>query len=164
MKPKQPTQVNEFDKKVRIFSHDYLKCCRYICDIDDPQRDFTKKLYSKMISSSMLLEDFLDFHGAKNNKDWYFYRELSAAVRHLSLAANFQKHLSNRLLFYDLSDYSDFQNDGEVTLGFLNQTLVNMAPVILEEARLHDIPVPDDQFATEDFPGITTGDPSTSNS
>jgi phosphotransferase system HPr-like phosphotransfer protein len=126
--------------------------------MDDPKNGFTKKLYSKLISSSMLLEDFLDFHGAKNNKDWYYYRELSAAVRHLSLGANFQKHLTNRLLFYDLSDYKDFQKDGEVTLDFLTQALMKMAPIILEEARLHDIRIPDDQFSNDDFPKITTND------
>ena len=158
MKKPQIDPCNTFDKKVRIFSHDYLKCCLYITGMDDPHNEFTKKLYSKLISSSMLLEDFLDFHGAKNNKNWYYYRELSAAVRHLSLGANFQKHLSNRLLFYDLSNYSDFQKDGEVTLEFLTQTLVKMAPVILEEARLHDIPIPEDQFNKDDFPNITTSD------
>ena len=150
--------MNAFDNKVRIFSHDYLKCCLYIAGMDDPKNGFTKKLYSKLISSSMLLEDFLDFHGAKNNKDWYYYRELSAAVRHLSLGANFQKHLTNRLLFYDLSDYKDFQKDGEVTLDFLTQALMKMAPIILEEARLHDIRIPDDQFSDDDFPKITTND------
>ena len=158
MKNSPPLDGNTFDKKVRIFSHDYLKCCRYITDMDNPQNEFTKKLYSKLISSSMILEDFLDFHGAKNNKDWYYYRELSAAVRHLSLGANFQKHLSNRILFYDLSDYSDFQKDGEMTFEFLTRTLMKMAPVILEEARLHDIPIPEDQFNHDDFPSITTGD------
>ena len=152
------TPKNDFDKKVRIFSHDYLKCCRYITLMDDPHNEFTKKLYSKLISSSMLLEDFLDFHGAKNNKDWYYYRELAAAVRHLSLGANFQKHLSNRLIFYDLSNYSDFQKDGEVTLEFLTKTLVDMAPVILQEAQLHDIAIPEDQFGQDDFPSITTDD------
>ncbi len=151
-------QNNSFDKKVRIFSHDYLKCCRYIAGMDDPQKEFTKKLYSKLISSSMTLEDFLDFHGAKNNKDWYYYRELAAAVRHLSLGANFQKHLSNRLLFYDLSDYSDFQKDGDITFQFLTRSLMKMAPVILNEARLHDIAIPEDQFNNDDFPSITTGD------
>ena len=158
MKKLQPTPMNAFDNKVRIFSHDYLKCCLYIAGMDDPKNGFTKKLYSKLISSSMLLEDFLDFHGAKNNKDWYYYRELSAAVRHLSLGANFQKHLTNRLLFYDLSDYKDFQKDGEVTLDFLTQALMKMAPIILEEARLHDIRIPDDQFSDDDFPKITTND------
>jgi phosphotransferase system HPr-like phosphotransfer protein len=126
--------------------------------MDNPQDEFTKKLFSKLISSSMILEDFLDFHGAKNNKDWYYYRELSAAVRHLSLGANFQKHLSNRILFYDLSDYSDFQKDGEMTFEFLTKTLMKMAPVILEEARLHDIPIPEERFNHDDFPSITTGD------
>jgi phosphotransferase system HPr-like phosphotransfer protein len=158
MNKPQTNLKNAFDKKVRIFSHDYLKCCRYITRIDDPRNEFTKKLYSKLISSSMLLEDFLDFHGAKNNKDWYYYRELAAAVRHLSLGANFQKHLSNRLVFYDLADYSDFQKDGEVTLDFLTKTLTDMAPVILKEAQRHDIPVPEDQFSKDDFPSITTDD------
>ena len=147
-----------FDKKVHIFSNDYLKCCLYISDMQDTKNEFTKKLFSKLISSSMLLEDFLDFHGAKNNKEWYYYRELSAAIRHLSLGANFQKHLANRLLFYDLPEYGDFQKEGETTLDFLTKTLINMAPVIIEEARLHAIEIPADRFSFDDFPGITTSD------
>jgi len=158
MKTPDTPKPNAFEKKVRIFSHDYLKCCRYIEGIKDPRNEFTKKLYSKLISSSLTLEDFLDFHGAKNNKAWYFYRELAAAVRHLSLGANFQKHLSNRLVFYDLSDDSDFQTDGDKTFEFLTQCLMKMAPVVLEEARRHAIAMPQDQFSKEDFPGITTDD------
>ena len=158
MDTSQSPAGSSFDKKVRIFSHDYLKCCLYISGTVDPKKTFTKRLYSKFISTSMLLEDFLDYHGAKNNKDWYFYRELSAAVRHLSLGANFQKHLSNRLVFYDLPEYSDFQKEGEVTLDFLTKTLMKMAPVIVEEARRHNIPIPEDRFSAEDFPGITTDD------
>ena len=154
----QSTHDISFEKKVHIFSHDYLKCCIYISTIGDPRSEFTKKLYSKLISASMLLEDFLDYHGAKNNKDWYFYRELSAAVRHLSLGANFQKHLTNRLAFYDLLEYSDFKKEGEATLGFLTKTLMKMAPVILEEARLHNIAIPQDRFVVDDFPSITTRD------
>ena len=106
MESSQSNRENSFEKKVRIFSHDYLKCCVYISTVNDPKNEFSKKLYSTLISTSMLLEDFLDYHGAKNNKNWYFYRELSAAVRHLSLGANFQKHLTNRLAFYDLAEYS----------------------------------------------------------
>ena len=149
---------NSFDNKVRIFSNDYLKCCLYLIHTKDPKNAFTKMLYSKLISTSMLLEDFLDYHGAKNNKDWYFYRELSAAVRHLSLGANFQKHLSNRLLFYDLPDYGDFQKEGEATLDFLTEALVKMAPVIIEEARLRNIQIPEDRFHAHDFPSTTTDD------
>ena len=94
MDTSSPIAGSSFNKKVNIFSHDYLKCCLYICRTADPRTTFNKMLYSKLIATSMLLEDFLDYHGAKNNKDWYYYRELSAVVRHLSLGANFQKHLT----------------------------------------------------------------------
>ena len=154
----QSNHEDSFEKKVRIFSHDYLKCCVYVSEVSDPINEFSKKLYSTLISTSTLLEDYLDYHGAKNNKDWYFYRELSAAVRHLSLGAIFQKHLTNRLAFYDLPEYGDFKKEGEVTLNFLTRTLMEMTPVILEEARLHAIAIPQERFVADDFPSITTPD------
>jgi hypothetical protein len=45
-----------------------------------------------------------------------------------------------------------------VTLDFLTRTLINMAPVIVEEARLHNIPIPENNFQADDFPSITTQD------
>ena len=147
-----------FGEKVRIFSHDYLKCCAYICSFDDPKHAFTKKLYSQLISTSQVLEDFLDFHGAKNSKDWYFYRELTAAVRHLSLGGYSQKHISNRLVFYELPDTKGFEKEGEATIYFITRSLMKMAPVILDEARRLNIPVPDEEYIPSDFPGDTTSE------
>ena len=66
--------VNQsFTEKVHVFSRDYLKCCLFILGPGSPRNgyEFTKKLFSKLIGTSQVLEDFLDFHGAKNNKDWY---------------------------------------------------------------------------------------------
>jgi phosphotransferase system HPr-like phosphotransfer protein len=74
------------------------------------------------------------------------------------LGANFQKHLTNRLDFYDLPEYSDFKKEGKVTLDFLTRTLMKMAPAILEEAGVHGIAIPRDRFVAEDFPKITTRD------
>jgi len=147
-----------FAEKVRTFSQDYLKCCIYISNVEKPEVVFTQKLYSTIVSTSMLLEDFLDYHGAKNNKNWYFYRELVASVRHLCLAANFQKHISNRLVFYDLVDIGDFPKEGEATLDFLTRTLMKMAPVILKEARRLSIRLPDTQFSAADFPSVVTSE------
>ena len=147
-----------FSEKVRIFSSDYLKCCRYISDRQTPDHVFTKKLYSKLISTSQVLEDFLDFHGAKNNEDWYLYRELCATVRHLSLGVYCQKHILNRLIFYDITDKEAFQEQGERTLRFLNDTLRILAPVIIDESARLTIPMPTERFGPEDFPGITTGE------
>lgn len=121
-----------------------------------PHYAFTKKLYSKLVGTSQVLEDFLDFHGAKNNKDWYYYRELTAAVRHLSLGGYSQKHISNRLIFYDLSDCEEFCQAGNQAAAFLNEALTKLAPVILSEARRLKIDVPETEFSAEDFPEITT--------
>ena len=145
-----------FFENLRIFSHDYLKCCGYLCRIQRSSRYFTKKLYSTLIASSQLLEDFLDYHGAKNNKNWYFYRELSAAVRHLSIAGYSQRHIANRLMAYDLPEDEEFKQQGEANIGFLTQCLINMAPVILDEARRLKIPFPAENFTPLDFPSVRT--------
>jgi phosphotransferase system HPr-like phosphotransfer protein len=147
-----------FSEKLRVFSHEYLKCCNYIAHFDISRYVFTKKLYSKLISCSQLLEDFLDFHGAKNCANWYFYRELSAAVRHLSLGGYSQKHISNRLGFYDLVETDDFRAKGYATLDFLTKALINLAPLILEEARRLGIPIPDESFDPAEFPGVATSE------
>ncbi|MEJ2039776.1 MAG: HPr family phosphocarrier protein, partial [Desulfosarcinaceae bacterium] len=147
-----------FAEKVRLFSHDYLKCCVYLLSKSALPHIFNKKLYSKLIGTSQVLEDFLDFHGAKNNEDWYLYRELSAAVRHISLGAYSQKHVANRLIFYDLPPNEEFRESGQATSDFLNQCLIKLAPAILEEAARLGIPIPADVFGPEDFPGITTSE------
>jgi len=147
-----------FAEKVRIFSHDYLKCCTYISKFTSPKYLFTKKLFSKLIGISQVLEDFLDFHGAKNSKDWYFYRELTAAVRHLSLGGYSQTHILNRVDFYGLPDIKPFEKEGTATLYFFRKTLMKLAPVILDEARRLNIPVPEENYDMDDFPGIITSE------
>ncbi len=147
-----------FDEKVKIFSYDYLRCCVYISNLEQDSIFFTKKLFSRLIESSQILEDFLDYHGAKNNKNWYYYRELSAAVRHLSIGSYSQKHILNRLVFYDLVNTEDFEREGRATFNFLIKSLMKLAPVILDEARRLNIPVPDDNFDTFEFPAVTTND------
>jgi len=147
-----------FDEKVRLFSFEYLKCCNYISSFDVSRYVFTKKLYSELIIRSQLLEDFLDFHGAKNSKNWYFYRELCAAVRHLSLASYSQKHISTRLAFYGLEDTGEFRQKGYSALDFFTQCLIKVAPVILDEARRLKIAIPEGSFDPNDFPGIATSE------
>jgi phosphotransferase system HPr-like phosphotransfer protein len=155
---KKPGNDLSFKEKARIFSHDYLKLCKYLTSPEAENYSFTKKLFSKLSSASQLLEDFLDFHGSKNNKQWYFYRELSAAVRHLSLGGYSQNHITNRLNFYDLPDILEFEASGQETQDFLTLSLRKLAAVILDTARQLDIPVPEDCFSYNDFPGVTTNE------
>ncbi|MBW1989550.1 MAG: HPr family phosphocarrier protein [Deltaproteobacteria bacterium] len=147
-----------FQQKAGIFSHDYLKCCAYLLSVEPSRYTYTKKLYSKLIETSSILEDLLDFHGAKNNRTWYYYRELCAAVRHLARAAYSLKHIVNRLPFYDLGDTSDFEKEGDATHDFLVTSLQKLAPAILQEAGKLKLPIPKDAYTVEDFPRISTPD------
>jgi len=145
-----------FDEKVRMFSFDYLKFCDYLLKHDPGWQGFTKKLYLKLSSTSQLLEDFLDYHGAKNNKNWYFYREMTAAVRHLSISCYSQRHITNRLVFYSLRDTEEFEGEGEITQTFLNRALITIAPVIIDEARRLGIPIAYEKYGEVDFPDVKT--------
>jgi len=147
-----------FVERVRFYSHAYLRCLLYLGSHDSLDHVFTKSLYSKLITSSHLLEDFLDFHGAKNNSNWYFYRELAAAVRHLSLAGYTQKHISNRLVFYDIDRKDDFRTHGNIVLDFINRSLMNLSPAIIEEARRLDVYQPIEPYTAAHFPGVASGE------
>ncbi len=147
-----------FGEKARFFSYDYLKCLLYLVDCPSEQNIFTKSLYSKLITSSHLLEDFLDFHGVKNNSDWYFYRELAAVVRHISLAGYAQKHISNRLALYDIDNDGQFGKSGVIAHRFITASLMKLAPVVLEEAGRLKIRFPGKRFTEKHFPEIATGE------
>lgn len=148
----------EFIEKTNVFSFEFLKCIRYISGFDTANGILTKKLYAKLITASHLLEDFLDFHGAKHNREWFYYRELTAAVRHLSLAGYSQKHIVNRFKFYDLDNIEQFETESSDTLRMIQDSLKLTAPVILEEAALLGIDVPDYGYDVRYFPGIATGE------
>ncbi|MFP4390360.1 MAG: HPr family phosphocarrier protein, partial [Desulfococcaceae bacterium] len=158
MDGESPTYYHTFPEKAGLFSRDYIRCCRFLLDPRSAAQGqgFTKKLYSELIGTSLVLEDFLDFHGAKYNQEWFFYRELCAAVRHLSLAGYSQKHILNRLVYYDLGATEVFEAEGRATLEFLTESLRRLAPEIIAEAQRLGIPNPDGRLDAVDFPGITT--------
>lgn len=145
-------------EKVRIYSREYLKCCAYLDQFGSKDQVFTKRLYSRLISSSHLLEDFLDYHGAKNNSKWYFYRELSASVRHLSLGGYAQQHILSRIVFYGLKNISEFLEEGRKTQSFIRSCLLSLAPVILSEAEDHLIELPSNLYDEYEFSSYLTGE------
>ncbi|MBT3177839.1 MAG: HPr family phosphocarrier protein [Desulfobacula sp.] len=147
-----------FKEKANIFSFEYLKCILFVHELDDDDYIFTKKIYSKLITSSHILEDFLDFHGAKKNKEWVFYRELSATIQHLSLACYSQRHILNRFKFYAFEDnkHNTFKLEAFDTLKILQQSIKLAAPVVLEEARRLKINIPTARYDLSYFPGISS--------
>ncbi len=145
-----------FKKKARIFSSDYLKCCKYLCEVNPQKETFTKRLYAEMVACSKLLEDFLDFHGAKNNSEWYYYRELVSTTRNLAAVAYTQKHIFSRFPSYALGKVPNFEEKGFEIHKFLVRSLRNVSFASLEEAGHLKIHIPCDNFAWDHFPGIST--------
>ena len=144
-----------FKEKVNIFSFEYLKCILFVVNLDDDDFIFTKKLFSKLITTSHILEDFLDLHGAKKNKEWYFYRELSATIRHLSLACYAQKHILSRFKYvsFKADKYDTFRLEATDTLKIIQASIKLAAPVILDEARRLNIKIPETGYNLSYFPG-----------
>ena len=147
-----------FEEKANIFSFEYLKCLVFIGGIEDDGYLFTKKLYSKLVTTSKILEDFLDFHGAKKNKEWVFYRELAATIQHLALACYSQRHILNRLLFYALKNDQQkvFKKEARQTLKILQNAIKTAGAVALKEADRLNICVPDKGYDISFFPGISS--------
>ncbi len=146
-----------FKEKANIFSSDYLECIVFIDSFDDGYV-FTKKLYSKLVTTSKILEDFLDFHGAKKNKEWVFYRELAATIQYLALACYSQRHILNRLGFYSFKDDHKkiFKKEAVDTLKILQNAIKLAGSVALQEARRLNIKVPDSGYDISSFPGISS--------
>ncbi|WP_457551854.1 HPr family phosphocarrier protein [Desulfobacula sp.] len=147
-----------FKEKANIFSFEYLKCVLFVFELDDDNYIFTKKIYSKLITTAHSLEDFLDFHGAKKNKEWVFYRELSATIRHLAMACYSQRHILNRFAFYSFEDdhLDTFKLEALDTLKILQESIKLVAPVVLEEARRLKINIPAKRYDPSYFPGISS--------
>jgi phosphotransferase system HPr-like phosphotransfer protein len=143
-----------FAEKIHLFSEDFLKCISYISETEPARETFTKRLYAKMVSSSKLLEDFLDIHGAKNNSNWYYYRELVSTVRNLSEASYSQKHIFKRLPIYHLAETDGFEGGGYATHKFLVNSLRRISRSAIREAKRLGIEFPEDRFSWDDFPGI----------
>ncbi len=148
--------TDSFAEKAQVFSEEFLKYCIYICETESTRETFTKRLYAKMVSSSKLLEDFLDFHGAKKNSNWYYYRELVSSVRNLSEASYSQKHISKRLPLYHLAKTEGFEEAGYAVHKFLTNSLKGISRNAIRTAKQLHINLPEDRFLWEDFPGIAT--------
>ncbi|MCK5100116.1 MAG: HPr family phosphocarrier protein [Desulfobacteraceae bacterium] len=148
-----------FKEKVNLFSYEYLKCIKFIIDSIGSDYILTKKLYSKLITTSHLLEDLLDFHGAKNNKEWVYYREFCALIRHFSLAGYSQKHIINRYNFYNVKkdETVQFKQEANDTLKMIQNCLEKASPVILVEAERLGIRIPDFGYRKAYFPEILSG-------
>ena len=92
----------EFIDLVDSFADELLDICQFFVSQQDEKLPDTERLFARLSYASKLVEDLLDYHGAKNNQLWYKYRELVASILNFSAAAFTMKHIVSRISFYEI--------------------------------------------------------------
>ncbi|MBN2467183.1 MAG: HPr family phosphocarrier protein [Deltaproteobacteria bacterium] len=103
----------------------------------------TKRLFYVISVTARELEDFLDDHGAKNNRDWYFFRELVATARTFGFVAFLVEHIETRYLsFQDKKSYKSYFERTKSIRQYYNQLLIQIFTLIQNEAQRLNISFP----------------------
>lgn len=76
-----PSTRSEFLKSVSLQIADFLKLIAYMKEYGEVRTSYTKRFYEYVTSQAELAETFLDTCGARENRGWFFLRELVAAIR-----------------------------------------------------------------------------------
>ena len=92
----------EFIELVNAFADELLDICQFFVSQHDEKLPDTERLFARLAYASKLVEDLLDYHGAKNNQLWYKYRELVASILNFSAAGFTMKHIVSRISFYEI--------------------------------------------------------------
>jgi phosphotransferase system HPr-like phosphotransfer protein len=131
-------------------SHEFLKICNYLENRHD---GFTQKFYMHLIKESQELEDFLDDHGARINKNWVYFGELVASVRNFGRIAYTLIHILRRYNFYHLEEtrVKRFLESAKKTMDFLNQSIIALFEEIRKECKRLGMNLPPEKIGDEDF-------------
>ncbi|HUT84546.1 MAG TPA: HPr family phosphocarrier protein [Thermodesulfobacteriota bacterium] len=135
-------------------SHEYLKICNYL---EDRRDGFTQKFYMHVIKESLELEDFLDDHGARTNRNWVYFGELVASSRNFGRIAYTLIHVLRRYNFYHLegSRVKGFLSRARETMDFLNQSIIALFEAIGKECKRLGLKLPVEKIDDEDFQEVT---------
>jgi phosphotransferase system HPr (HPr) family protein len=116
------------------------------------------KFYSILIQETEFLENFLDEHGARENKTWSLFTEYIASIRNLAIAAFYITHLRDRYSVYKLRDTEEdakkFFDDGKKTLSFLNNSILKLYQESRKGAVENLLRIPDESVDPKEFSEI----------
>ncbi len=102
-------------------------------------RILNKKLFYIISSSARDLEDFLDGHGAKNNRTWYYFRELIATARGFGFVNFLVEHIESSHIGHEEEPViADYIERTQPVKEYLREVIVYTFSVLREESeRLH---------------------------
>jgi len=140
----------EFLKLAQKYSQNFLKIYNFL---SREQRPYARRFYAYLIEESEELETFLDDHCARDNKTWYFFRELVACIRNFAKITYIVKHVINRYPSYDLNDDEDetFFTEAHNRVTFLEETILSLYKEVKNESLRLGIELPETTLNKERF-------------
>lgn len=146
----------EFIELVQAFADELLDICQFFVSQPDEKLPDTERLFARLAYASKLVEDLLDYHGAKNNQLWYKYRELVASILNFSAAGYTMKHIVSRISFYEIGAASSFIFASQLVHRFLINTLTNLCQELIAETKKLGLKLSKPTLVREQFANLSS--------
>lgn len=147
---------SEFVDLVNSFADELLDLCQFFVSQQDGKLPDTERLFARLSYASKLVEDLLDYHGAKNNQLWYKYRELVASILNFSAAAFTMKHIVSRISFYEIGADKQFIFASNLVHRFLINTLINLCQELIAETTKLGLKLSPPTLVREQFADLSS--------
>jgi len=133
---------------------DFLKIIPFIKGEGRDRTKYSKRFYEYVTSQAELAEVFLDSCGAKENRAWFFLRELVAAARSFAKVAYLLRYLELRISAYEFSDEEtlEFQVISSSVRKVFDEMLQKTFAKLECEAKDLGIGIPENGVKSDDFP------------
>jgi phosphotransferase system HPr-like phosphotransfer protein len=147
---------SEFIELIVSFADELLDICQFFVSQADATLPDSERLFARLSYASKLVEDLLDYHGAKNNQVWYKYRELVASILNFSAAAFTMKHIVSRISFYEIGANDSFITASQVVHRFLINTLTNLCQELIVETKKLGLNLAPPTLVREQFTNLSS--------
>lgn len=109
-----------------------------------PDIRLNRRFYVAIIRDSMELEDFLDDHGARNNRIWIYFGEIVASIRNFAGIGYMIRHILGRIKTYSLGNrhITPFTTDAQAMLDTINAILFRLFENLIHEAKQLGLHIP----------------------
>lgn len=152
----KPLSRAEFIELVDAFADELLDICQFFVSQAQSKLPDSERLFARLSYASKLVEDLLDYHGAKNNQLWYKYRELVASILNFSAAAFTMKHIVSRISFYEIGADDSFIIASQLIHRFLINTLTNLCQELIAETKQLGLNLSPPTLARKQFANLSS--------
>ena len=133
---------------------DLLRVIPFMHEEGKDRLKYSKRFYEYVASHGELAETLLDSCGAKENRAWFFLRELVAAVRSFGKVCYVLRYLELRLSSYNITDQEtlEFKVITENVRLLFDSMLQKAFAQLEHEAKELGIEIPKTGVISDDFP------------